>query len=78
MVSSCDLDVADDQAVLIRLVGNEKTTIQNQKTFDSCPVLLYKGSGTSIVLGNPEQGSDRFKGNNRRRPGLLPDWQYNH
>jgi hypothetical protein len=57
--------------------GNEKTTIQNQKVFDSRPVLLYKGSGTSIVLGYPEQGSDRFKGNTRRWPGLLPDWQHN-
>jgi hypothetical protein len=45
-----------------------KNNLCNQKKFDSHRVMLYKGSGTSIVLGNPEQGSDRFKGNTRRWP----------
>jgi hypothetical protein len=54
-----------------------KNNQASQKVFDSHRVMLYNGSGTSIVLGNPKQGSDRFKGNTRRWPGLLPDWQYN-
>jgi len=51
------------EPLLSESVDNQKTTTQNQKVFDSHLLLLYKGSGTSIVLGNPEQGSDRFKGN---------------
>jgi hypothetical protein len=54
----------------------KKTTSKTRKLFASLLFLLYKGSGTSIVLGNPEQGSDRLRATTGSGQVLLPDWQY--